>query len=288
MDKNSISENFAAFRKTKNPWLFLRVLFLTFRQGRIFEVINGFYCSIFFKPSPIKESVDSKLIQCLVEEVNSIIDKRFFTRDILLEDFGDKFNIRDLPQDFSGCRTESLIRVGDMLIIGEYRLVKDSATIAIMTDKNCVLNNFYNDIPAVRHIHSIHKLSESEILISTGDEKKYTDLWTIDDNGLKFKKRIRKRLGGYTGCTYVNNNHYFGTDFSGRPNYIETLDGNKYFFPEKAYKMYVSNFFPVSDRYIASINTELPHLGGREMLSIFDTVNEEFIYCEFFGFLNND
>jgi hypothetical protein len=51
--------------------------------------------------------------------------------------------------------------------------------------------------------------------------------------------------------------------------------------------MYVSNFFPLSNRYIASINTELPVLGGREALSIFDTVEEQFIYCEYFESIDN-
>jgi hypothetical protein len=287
LDKSSISENIAEFRKTKNPLLLVKALFLTIRQGRFPELINGVYCSLFFKPSDVKETVDSGLVQSLVNEVNSLTEKRFFTRDILLEDFGDEFYIQGLPQDFSGCRTESFVRIGNLLIIGEYRLVKDSATIAVITEKDCIINDFYNDIPTVRHIHSIHKYTPSEILISTGDNSKYTDLWTVDGTELRFKKRIKKRLAGYTGCAEVNNTHYFGTDFSGRPNYIETLKGRRYFFPSKAYKMYVSNFFPLSNRYIASINTELPVLGGREALSIFDTVEEQFIYCEYFESIDN-
>jgi hypothetical protein len=138
-------------------------------------------------------------------------------------------------------------------------------------------------LPGVLHIHSIHLYNESELLISTGDTKKLTDVWVVKGHDIEFKKRIRRYLAGYTSAITVNNQHFFGTDFSGRPNFIETLDGERYFFPPKAYKMWVYAFYGFSDRYIVAINYDLTSQGRREALSIFDAVNRQFIFCEYYS-----
>jgi len=110
-----------------------------------------------------------------------------------------------------------------------------------------------------------------------------TDLWVVEGNEIKFKKRKRRYLAGYTAALKVNDQHFFGTDFSGRPNYIETLDGKRYFSPAKAYKKWVFAFYGFSDRYIASLNTDLTSLGGQHTLSIFDAKNKQFIFCEYYN-----
>jgi hypothetical protein len=283
MKKISIAECIAEFKKTKNPLALLKAAMLIIRQGRIDEVLFGIYCRLFFKPSTALAGTD-ELEACMDMAKTADAwyqERQFFTSAELIECFGDKFNVSGLPLEFTKCRTESIIQTDNLLIVGDYANTDASATVAIMSKDTCTINNFYNQLPGVVHIHSIHLFNESELLISTGDTKKLTDLWTIENNGIKFKKRLRSYLAGYTGAIKVNNQHFFGTDFSGRPNYIETLEGERYFFPAKAYKMHVCAFYAFADRYIASINTDLVWLGGRKTLSIFDTANKQFIFCEY-------
>lgn len=287
MKKISIAECIAEFKKTKNPLPLIKAIILIVRQGRIDEVVFGIYCRLFFKPSRVFVK-DDKLEEYMdmVKTADALYKERqFFTRDQLIECFGDEFNASALPLEFTKCRTESIVKINNLLIVGDYANTNASATVAIISKDSCTINNFYNQLPGVVHIHSIHIFNESELLISTGDTKKLTDLWVVEGNDIKFKKRIRSYLAGYTGAIKVNNQHFFGTDFSGRPNFIETLDGERYFFPSKAYKMHVCAFYAFSDRYIASINTDLFWLGGRKALSIFDAVDKQFIFCEYLDLL---
>jgi hypothetical protein len=116
--------------------------------------------------------------------------------------------------------------------------------------------------------------------VSTGDTRKFLDLWTVSRGGMSFTRRLRQRLAGFTAAVEVNGDYFFGSDFSSRPNFIETLGGRRYFFPEKAYKLRADLFYAFFDRYIAAINKELDVLGGRRTLSVFDTVKEEFVFCD--------
>jgi hypothetical protein len=282
----SIAKYVSKFKETKNPFHLLGALILVVRQGRIDEIIFGIYCMLFFKPSKVFPPNDDELKKCLnmVRKVAELDRERpFFAREQLIESFGDKFNVKALPQEFRECRSESFVQMNNLLIVGAYGTTDVSASVAIIGKETCTINNFYNQLRGVLHIHSIHQLNEHEILISTGDTKKMTDLWVVEGNEIKFKKRVRRYLAGYTAAIKVNNQDFFGTDFSGRPNYIETLDGERYFFPSKAYKMWVFAFYGFSDRYIVSMNTDVPYLGGQHTLSIFDTINKQFIFCEYYS-----
>jgi len=286
MKEMSIAQCMAEFQKTKNPFYLIKTIILIVRQGKIDEVLFGIYCMLFFKPSKALVRNDDELKENMnmARTVAALYKERdFYTRDQLIDCFGDKFKVSALPLEFTGCRTESIVQINNLLIVGDYGTTNASATVAIISKETCTINNFYNQLPGVLHIHSIHLFNESELLISTGDTKKLTDLWVIEANDIKFKKRIRKYLAGYTAAIKVNNQHFFGTDFSGRPNFIETLEGERYFFPSKAYKMWVFAFYAFSDRYIVSINTDLECLSNRKALSIFDTVNKQFIFCEYYS-----
>jgi hypothetical protein len=164
-------------------------------------------------------------------------------------------------------------------MIGEYG---DDSRIAYLTQERCVISDHYRWVPGVRHIHAIHQYRHpGQYLVSTGDGSKRLDLWAVLKGKPRFMKPIRKNLAGYTAATKVKDEYYFGSDFSGRPNYIGTLDGRKYFFPRKAYKLFVSHFYPYLDRYIVAINSELPSAGARKALSVFDTVQQQFIFCDY-------
>jgi hypothetical protein len=55
-------------------------------------------------------------------------------------------------------------------------------------------------------------------------------------------QETEQTAGRITAAVTVNGQHDFGTDFSGRPNYIATMEGKKFFFPKKAYKLYANAF----------------------------------------------
>ena len=118
-------------------------------------------------------------------------------------------------------------------------------------------------------------------MVSTGDTRKFLDLWSAAGGSVRFVRRLRHRLAGFTAGAPVGDEHYFGTDFSGRPNYIETMAGSKYFFPRKADRLFVAAFKVFFDRYLVSISTELEVVGGRKVLSIFDTQERRFLCCEY-------
>ena len=277
----SISENIAKFIKTHDIVFLANAVALTLRQKRTTELIYGVYCSLFHYPSSIFDC-SRRNLQVIVDRFRRFnFDDLFFTRSNLIKCYSQYFNVNSLPSDFGGARTESIVYDKDLLIIGEYSS-KCSARIAIMTHEFCLINDYYNTIPGVSHIHSIHKYGDSgSIFISTGDSCKVLDLWVIDGCELKWIKRIRKRLAGYTAAATVNGKLYFGTDFSGRPNYIETLEGQKYFFPKKAYKKFVVALYTILDRYIVSLNDDFAYFGEKKTLSVFDAVDEHFIYCEY-------
>ncbi len=285
MENESIANWITIFKKTKNPFYLIKAILLIVRQRKIDEVAFGIYCELFFKPSKVFVRNGAEREECMnmARTAADLYKERpFFSRDQLIEYFGDKFKVSALPPGFTGCRTESIVQINNVLIVGDYGTTDASATVAIISKDTCTINNFYNQLPGVLHIHSIHLFNESELLISTGDTKKLTDLWIVEGNDIKFKKRIKRYLAGYTGAIKVNNQHFFGSDFSGRPNFIETLEGERYFFPSKAYRMYVQAFYAFSDRYIASINVDLGCLGDQTTLSIFDTVHKQFILCEYY------
>lgn len=288
MKPKTIAQHLGDFHKTKNPLHLIRAIILVIRQGRIDEVIFGLYNLCFHKPSEVirqnHEAPSEEEISNMIQEADRLFwETQLYTREQLIECFGDKFNVKDLPHKFTACRNTNIVQINDLLIVGEYAYTPPSATVAVITKDSCRVIDFYNELPGVLHIHSIHLFNESELLISTGDTKKLTDLWTIEGNNITFKKRIRRYLAGYTAAIKINNQHFFGTDFSRFPNYIETLEGERYFFPSKAYKMYTYTFHGFSDRYLVARNNELASFGGRQAMTIFDTVKRQFIFCEYWS-----
>ena len=276
-NSRSITYNLAQFKIKKNVRFLARAIMLILVQGRIPELAYGTYCGLVYSPSPVKNrSFD--LTKHLDESVKQ--PEVYISREQLIASYGAEFDVRSLPEDFAAGTHQSMAHSADCLVVGEYAI--DSARVAYITRNSCEVTDFYNQISGVRHIHLIIESEEpGKYLISTGDTRKFLDLWSVDEDGkFNFVKRLKKRFAGYTAAIVVGGRYYFGTDFSNRPNYILTLDGNKYFFPKPAYRQFVVTFYSILDRYIVSINSDMPQLGGRKSLSIFDTLEEEFVFCD--------
>jgi hypothetical protein len=273
-----ISDYVQEFRETKNVMALLKALLLVLEQQRTLELIYGVYCHLVRRPSPVYPAEDGATLSSILKHCASVPQGNV-SRAGLIERFGTAFRVDLLPHDFESARIESIWHDETCLIIGEYGA---RPRLAHVTPEACTINDHYLHVPGVKHIHSILKYGDSgELLVSTGDTRKFLDLWSASNRGLSFVRRLRKRLAGFTAAAAVNGKYYFGTDFSDRPNFIWTLEGKKFFFPMKAYKLYANAFQVFGDRFIVSINTELDVAGGRKTLTVFDTAPQRFIYCEY-------
>jgi len=251
------------------------------RQRRTLETMYGVYCNLAYRPSRIAACSDPEQLASILGRRAEFTRPSRLTRDRLIELYGREFAVASLPADFLCARMEAICRDGDRLIIGEYG---EGARIACVTDRSCLLNSYYRNVTGVRHIHSILRYDgDGEYLVATGDGAKLLDLWGTTGGELRFSRRLRRYLAGFTAAVKMNGDYYFGSDFSGRPNFIATMDGAKYFFPPKAYRRFVSAFFVFSDRYLVSVNRELDSVGGVKTLSVFDTVEKQFVFCDYLG-----
>lgn len=278
----SITSRVEEFRETKNMMSLLQAVVLVARQGRAIELMYGGYCTVFHRPSPVSPSQDEEASVSVLAKRTEFLRPATLSRAHLIELYGSEFDVASLPEDFRFARYQSVWREDNRLIIGEYG---EGSRIARVTPHACVINDYYRSVPGVRHIHSITRYENAEeFLVATGDGAKVLDLWVESHGELRFVRRLRKYLAGFTGVAKVNGEYYFGSDFSGRPNFIQTLEGTKYFFPAKAYTLFVTAFYTFFDRYIVSVNNELEISGGKRTLSIFDAVEKRFIFCDYLDF----
>jgi hypothetical protein len=275
-----ITAHLQKFRETRSLGSLVQAVILVLRQQRTLELFYGVYCNLFHRPSTVLPSADQSALISILKQKAALAHRGTLSRAQLIELYGERFKVELLPQNFQSARSESIWRQGDeFLVIGEYG---EGSRLAFVTSRGCVMSEHYRQIRGVRHIHSIEGFGDSgEFLVATGDTKKFLDLWVIENGELRFVRTLRRQLAGFTAAIRVNGKYFFGTDFSSRPNYIATLSGAKFFFPRKAYKMYVTGFYAFLDRYIVSINNELRVVGGRQTLSVFDTALQRFIYCEY-------
>ena len=273
-----ITSHVQRFRETNDVLSLVKALILIFRQGRTLELMYGGYCSLFHPPSPVA-SCGEEVRTSILGHRGEFVHPTILTRDQVLRVYGGEFKVCSLPADFAFALRHSICRMGDGLIIGEYG---EDSRIAYVTSEGCSINDHYRAVPQVRHIHAVARYGDAgRFLVATGDGAKVLDLCVETGGELRFVKRLRRYLAGFTAVARVKGEYYFGSDFSGRPNFIETLQGDKYFFPAKAYKLFVSDFFVFHDRYIVSVNNELIVSGGRKTVSIFDVVEKRFILCDY-------
>jgi hypothetical protein len=275
----SITELVHHFQATKSLPVLALLAFSIVTQHRTVELLYGGLCSLFHRPSPVHRPDDAEAIDHILGRRAEFAQHAVLYREQLVHAYGDRVALGGLPASFVAVRRESAWEENGRLILGEYG---EGARVACITDGACVVNDHYERIPGVRHIHSIQRYGGmGEFLVATGDGHKSLDLWTCSGNEVRFVRTMTKRLAGFTAAAEVGGEYYFGSDFSGRPNFITVLGGPRYFFPKKAYLMHVAAFHVLFDRYLVSVNKELNVSGGRRALSVFDTRTRRFVYCDY-------
>lgn len=279
LNQLSITELVHHFQATKSLPVLALLAATIVRQRRTVELLYGGHCSVFHRPSPIHLPEDAEALERILGRRAEFTQHAVLYREQLMRAYGDRVAMQGLPTSFLAARRESVWEENGRLILGEYG---EGARVACITASACVVNDHYERIPGVRHIHSIQKYGGTgEFLVATGDGHKYLDLWASSGDEVRFVRTITKRLAGFTAAAEVGGEYYFGSDFSGRPNFIRVLGGPRYFFPEKAYLMHSAAFHVLFDRYLVSVNKELNVSGGRRALSVFDTRPRRFVYCDY-------
>jgi hypothetical protein len=276
---HSITELVHTFRATRSPRILTQLAVSILRQGRALELLYGGWCSALHSPSTVHPPEDAAALDGVLRRTDEFARHAVVFRGQLLREYGGLRGVRDLPAGFASARRESVWLEDGRLILGEYG---EGARLACITEHGCVVNDHYARVPGVRHIHAVQKYGgPGEFLVATGDGAKRLDLWTVRGTEMRFVRQIGKRLTGYTAVARIGGELYLGTDFSGRPNFLQVLGGARYFFPEKAYRMHAAAFHVLSDRYLVSVNKELDVSGGRRALCVFDTRARRFIHCDY-------
>ncbi len=278
MAPSTITGHLVRFRETLNPVHALRAARLIVEGGRIPELMYGAWCAALLPPSTVVPSAVEHLVRQVEDNLSEYL-RQFLSSAQLAARYGDRYAISELPSDFEGSRTESVIERGDLLLVGEYG--DQQSRIAILSASSCHIEPHYLTEAGVRHIHAMHAHPDDPqgIIVTTGDGAKLLDHWSVEGRRLRFESRLRKRFAGHTALACLGGQLYGGTDFSARPNYIECLDGRTFPFPQPAYTKFARSFHVIEDRWLLAISSELDDLGSNNVLSIFDTVKQQFVYC---------
>lgn len=278
--ESSISGKVHRFKRTGNPKHLLSAVVQVHREGRLSELVFTAWCSLAHRPSGVIPTSDPEVARIAASYRGWNRRGQYLTRLHLVRRFEDRFDMERMPDDFRGTRVTNIVDFGDRLLIGEYSTPR-SARMLVLSDRGCDVCDYYVRDPGVRHIHAIHRMKGTDdLVITTGDASKYLDHWKMEERAPRFIRRARKRHAGHTAVVEMGGRVWMGTDFSSRPNWLETLDGRRWFFPEPAHRMFVLLMYPHLDRYLAVLSTEITP-EGRHALSIFDTHREAFVHCEF-------
>ncbi|MDG1482249.1 MAG: hypothetical protein P8R54_21850 [Myxococcota bacterium] len=278
MRPTTITGHLVRFRETWNPVHAFRATRLIVEGGRVPELMYGAWCLALLPPSTVVPRAVEHLVRQVEDNLSEYL-RQFLSTAQLAALYGDRYAISDLPSGFEGTRTESVIERDGLLLVGEYG--DQQSRIAIVSASDCHIEPHYLTDAGVRHIHAMHAHPDDPqgIIVTTGDRSKRLDHWTLDGHRLCFESRLRKHFAGHTALAALNGQLYGGTDFSSRPNYIERLDGKTFPFPRPAYTKFARSFHTAEGRWLLAISSELDDLGNHNVLSIFDTVNQQFVYC---------
>ncbi len=275
-----IAAHLGNFKRTGNPISLFKAGSLVIRQGRVREVLYGVRCFLTVRAAPVVASgVRGESFEHVVKDLLAI--HHAIVPSTFAPELRRRFPVHLLPADLE-TYTHIFAHTDDWMVVGEY--ANKSARMYYLNHDSCTPVPYYTEIESVRHIHSVHRLSDTQVLVSTGDKAKFFDLWDVNPSGMTFSKRLISRNGGFLSSAKVGNDDYFGTDFAHRPNYIYRYrDGKRWFFPKAAFTKYVLRLRAVDDRYLVSLNTSLSALGGERAWTVFDTEREEFIHAAAFG-----
>jgi hypothetical protein len=273
LSNRPIAESLGIWSRTKNFSFLLEGALTVIKQKRVLELLYGMYCFLLHWPSRVVEKAGFNIHQLIPLFKDISIKQKQEIETI-------KKQVNHLIGEEIGFLANSYVMLPSGFVFGEY--ANQGARLFIKEYDKLAIEHFYQHDLMVRHIHSVLSSDNIYFFISTGDQKKYLDKWKISNGKLEFVSRILNSFqGGFTACCKVGEKHYFGTDFGERPNYIYCLDDNrKFFLPKPSYTHFFSIMVALDNRYIFCINQSMPHRYLNRSISIFDTFDCSYVYCQ--------
>lgn len=270
----SIGKSLKLFRDTKTLEPLVIGLSKIVQQRRLLECALGLYLFLRHRPGPVHEVPLFGL-----DLANPYKQPLFAPEEAAVCRF--LFRLRSEYQVDIYAKS-NLARVGEHFIAGEYAERGNRLFFYTPALDKIALSNYYDNHVGVRHIYLVYAYSTTQFFVATGDSSKRFDLFEISDNEVKFRKRNRPFLGGFTASCQVGPDHYFGTDFSLRPNYLwQMRDGKRFFLPQNSFYLFVHQMDVIDDRYIVGYGT---NLWDRSYTScfVFDSFEERFVLDRIF------
>lgn len=248
-------------------------------HGRIYEAFFSALGFVVARPSAVNIRSLDIITGPGREVLTNLLSDMLLAREDLVRVFGRMYAVDKLPADFAGTRIEAVVAQPEYLLIGEYG--DRGARVALVTPTACLINSFYLDDPGVTCIHALYKSPDStELIITTGSRKKYTDVWDLHYLSFFFRKRIHHRLGGHSSIARAGNEWFLGSSSPGRPNFIEDSKGTRYYFPVPCNLMYATRMMLYADRYLVCLSKPIEGSHKSPVMSIFDTDTRSYVWAE--------
>jgi hypothetical protein len=252
-------------RRVSHLYNFCRLALL---QRRCLEILHGAWALLRRSPSVIERSdVDGDAIRGLVRETLQ---------------FRRMEQLRLVHESLARCgmtteinfRYHCFTQTDKGFVIGEYA---EAAPRLLCFDGGQVrVFRFYDNDADVRHIHAV-QWHAGLLYVTTGDAGKYLDLFTLHDGRIHPQRRLRRILGGFTAACSHDGELWFGSDFTGRPNYLLNFQRrSRFYFPDAAFKQFCDVILPLSPQQLLCINRSLT---VDVTFSIFDTREQRFVFC---------
>ena len=176
----SISVHLGNFKRTGNPVSLLKAGSVAMRQGRLQEVLYGVRCFLTVRAAAVVAGgVPGEFFTPVLHEMSPPTTRS--GRRVCAE-LRRQFPVTSAAR--SGHVHSHYRPCDDWMVVGEY--ADKSARMYFLNRHSCTPIPYYTKIEAVRHIHSVHRLSDTQVAVSTGDQAKLFDLWDIDTSGMRF------------------------------------------------------------------------------------------------------
>jgi hypothetical protein len=269
-EAETIYDAVARLQRTRRMSHALRLLRLIIAKRRCIEVMHGACSLALHKPAPV--------VACLDGLVDKVLSR---ARDVFrISRAGQIDAVRVAAQtlgiaDDFNFRYHGFCFTGTGFIVGEY--LESNPRLLVSDGTTVTLYHPYADDRGVRHIHAVLE-HEGTVFITVGDSNKYLDRYRLSSGDLSFERRVMHHLGGFSSACVVLGDCWFGSDFTGRPNYLfHSGTQRKYYFPQPAFLQFSELLIPIDDRFLVCLNMDLT---DKRTLSIFDIRTSAFEFCE--------
>jgi hypothetical protein len=269
----SIGEHYVRFREQRRPTDLLRLILAIASQGRLPELVYSAWLTATTRPSEVARTTEFDAAPALAAFGN--LPLIYHNPTCWPSSLPSRTR---LPAQLE-VKSSNVIQCGNWDVLGEY--AHRGARLIFLCEDRVLVDDHYSGHRGVRHIHALHRMSETEFLVTTGDAAKRVDLWSCAGDRPRFVRNLMRWQGGFTGAVRVAGRDYFGSDYSGRPNYLlRWQDRARFPLPAPAYRMYCESLHAWGDHFVACVNRNLEADARQRWLSMFDTRSDEFVACE--------